>query len=786
MGLEKIITRSPTIAAILIVSLLGVLDPALASAEGGRGGLTLAQLPTMTAVKVSDLVGKASVKRSFGHGKQHTRSISKVSFQSSGREGVAIGDLLKANPAPLSQVFVAAHHRSHSEQALKSILGHETAKTPVSVALTLPRTVKANPSGSTKGDLPPIALMTPPHLTFTAQNAPHLTNPIPHKKSEAPTGRTSAQKIQDLLATTPVHESLSSALLLKIEREGQGFHISPRSLVFPRTGRVAKIEWSQDASDLSLFVRDQAIVSLDQSKGQLTAHKRGVTELYAVSQGKMFIIPITVEDGGSQWDLKVPDALLSLEGLFKGDALGTASSASFKASESSLPSSSLSLRDSIAQTEKTLADDAQASREITLDRSAVLYGTLSLQVTDDRSSPADGKIYPAPNIDVRLIGTELKARTDATGHVTIRDVPLGSHFQVRLDDPNAALRPSLVEVEAQAGVARVRMLRSFVFEALQNIIQSAQNTNLGSYCGSVVASEPKGTPQQGIQISIDAPHEGPFYFNRYGFPDRAQAATGPDGRFCFLNVATGPAALSVTYPNKYVETFTVPIYSGRHVDEDLVLGHDKTLRTRLVAMPSAHEQLSGAQSDGVRYSPIDMADLIPLGSDDPMMQIASGVVQTQDEIPIVSGKVRAMARAAEFEPVLYQYKEGARQPVTPLIPRGFVEDLALYAQVAHDPEQGSVLVEFGHPKGLDDSVNMRLLDQYGRDVGDGWYFSDQPMTKAMFFNVNPGIYTILAETKDRYWLAADSVYVYNETVSYLNLGSELRYRALRKRDDDGR
>jgi hypothetical protein len=786
LGLEKIITRSPTIAAVLAVSFLGVLDPALAVSSGGHGGLTLAQLSTMNAVKVSDLVVKAGVKRQFDSSKQHTRSISKVSFQSSGREGVAIVDLLKATPAPLSQVFAAAHHRSHSEKALQLILGHETVKAPLSIALTLPRTVKASPSGSKKADLQPVTGITPDHLSFTAQATPGLPKAIPHKKSEAPTRTTSAQKIQELLATTPVHESLSSALLLKIEREGQGFHISPRSLVFPQTGRVAKIEWSQEASDLSLFVRDQAIVSLDQTKGQLTAHKRGVTELYAVSQGKMYIVPITVEDGASQWDLKVPDALLSLEGIFRGDALGAASSASFKAPESSVPSSSLSLRDSVAQTEKTLADAAQASREITLDRSAVLYGTLSLQVIDDRSSPVDGKIYPVPNIDVRLVGTELKARTDATGHVTIRDVPLGSHFQVRLDDPNAALRPSLVEVEAQAGVARVRMLRSFVFEALQNIIQSAQNTNLGSYCGSVVAAEPKGTPQQDIQISIDAPHEGPFYFNRYGFPDRAQAATGPDGRFCFLNVATGPAALSMTHSNRYVETVTVPIYGGRHVDEDLVLGRDKTLRTRLVAMPSAHEQLSGDQSGGVRYSPIDMVDLIPLGSDDPMTQVASGVVQTQDEIPIVSGKVRAISRAAEFEPVLYQYKEGARQPVTPLIPRGFVEDLALYAQVSHDPEQGSVLVEFGHPKGLDDSVNMRLLDQYGRDVGDGWYFSDQPMTRAMFFNVNPGIYTILAETKDRYWLAADSVYVYNETVSYLNLGSELRYRALRKREDDGR
>jgi hypothetical protein len=345
----------------------------------------------------------------------------------------------------------------------------------------------------------------------------------------------------------------------------------------------------------------------------------------------------------------------------------------------------------------------------------------------------------------------------------------------------------LAEVESKDGVTRIRMMRSFVFEALQNIIQSAQDMSRGSYCGIVVDVASEDAPVSGVRIALDVPHEGPFYFNRYGFPDRSQTATGVDGRFCYVNVLSGPAALTLTEVSSGTElaTVTVPIHSGRHVEGEITLGKDRILQTRLLTMASASEQLSGDQPGLGRFTAVDMVDLIPLGTDTPMEQVASGVVKTSESLTTSGGRVRALVRAAEFESGLYQYSPASDTSVTPLIPRGFVEDLALYAQVSHDSEQGAVLVAFGHPKDLDSSVNMRLLDQYGHDIGDGWYFSDAPFTKAMFFNVPPGIYTVLVETKDRYWLAADSVYVYNETVSYVNLGSQLRYRAQRKRAEDG-
>jgi hypothetical protein len=71
---------------------------------------------------------------------------------------------------------------------------------------------------------------------------------------------------------------------------------------------------------------------------------------------------------------------------------------------------------------------------------------------------------------------------------------------------------------------------------------------------------------------------------------------------------------------------------------------------------------------------------------------------------------------------------------------------------------------------------MRLVDAEGRDVGEGRYFSDQPVTKALFFNVPAGAYQVLVETKDGFWLAADTTVVYNETVSFLRMGGQVQYR----------
>ena len=100
--------------------------------------------------------------------------------------------------------------------------------------------------------------------------------------------------------------------------------------------------------------------------------------------------------------------------------------------------------------------------------------------------------------------------------------------------------------------------------------------------------------------------------------------------------------------------------------------------------------------------------------------------------------------------------------------------MSYFAQTIHNNDGGSVVVEHGNLGGHgDQSVKMRLIDAYGNDAGDGWYFADQPVAKAIFFNVPAGIYAVLIETQSGHWISADTVVVYSDSVSMVKTGSQV-------------
>lgn len=581
----------------------------------------------------------------------------------------------------------------------------------------------------------------------------------------------------------------SQSATLTIRRSGHELAVEPKSIVLAKPGSIVWVKSPSDLAPLSLFVRDEATVSLDRAKGRLTAHRAGRTELYAVSQGKMVIIPMTVASGAELPALKLPQGLVSLDGMFSPVAQASLSAAATAGSLSStlgsegtsVASSSpqLSLRASVAETEKALAAQQEVRRAVALSQTPVAYIPVSIQVVDDRSNSKDGRLYPVANAHIRVVGTAFRLTTNATGHVTMSDVPKGSRLQVLIDDEAGTIVPGVAVIEAREGVTRVRVMRSFMMGTLQGLLQTAQSAEMGSFCAALSQHNP-GESVAGIAAAVDPVGERPVYFNQLGLPDAEQGRTGQDGRLCILNVAPGPVALTLSdQEGDSFATVPVPVQAGRHLELDLTIDQEVPLKTQLVVAASAGEQLSGDTQAPLRYSPIDTADLIPLGSDTSMLPHGPGVVASAEPLLPVHGRIQAMAQGAEIEPALYQFQTDAKVAVTPLIPRGFVDDMAVYAQVAHDSALGSVLVEFGHPSDLEGSVNMRLVDHTGRDVGDGWYFHDQPLTKAIFFNVPPGVYTLMVETQDRYWLAVETLDVYSESLSYLNLGSRLKSKVIR-------
>ena len=101
--------------------------------------------------------------------------------------------------------------------------------------------------------------------------------------------------------------------------------------------------------------------------------------------------------------------------------------------------------------------------------------------------------------------------------------------------------------------------------------------------------------------------------------------------------------------------------------------------------------------------------------------------------------------------------------------------MAVYAQVTIEPSLGSVFVEYNHHDSVQgESVKIKLVDHDNNSRGEGWYFSDLPLTKALFFNVPAGIYQVQANTADGYWLTSQVVYVYDENMTYIRLGGAIK------------
>mgnify|MGYP006274687913 CR=1 FL=1 len=598
---------------------------------------------------------------------------------------------------------------------------------------------------------------------------------------------------------------------LKIEVSNESLKFDPAIVEFGKPGEKIQLQVPSELADLALFVRDEKTLELRRELGQLAAIKPGTTELYAFSKGRMYILPVRVrgEASGKAWDMRAPESLFSLTGVIpkdtssakfnavpieKGEAVAQELNEDLTSHEADASKSAEDIREtegdalkapslaeSVASTTNSMAALQREHFRFYYGKSEIDYQPVTIQLIDDRSDVAAGKIYPVIGATVRVVGTDFVGQTDATGHLIIKDMPKNSRFLIRVDDPGSQVRSAVAEIASEGkGVKRLKMLRGLIFDGLSAIASTVQKSGLGSYCATITqkGETEASVPASGLNVRFDTPAEGPYYFNRFGYLDRGLNQTGTDGRVCFLNVTPGPAAVSIYRGDEQLMTQPVAVFVGNHSEDVVDLSHQKALSVQLASMATAQEQLSSDPTIANTFKHVDAVDIIPFGDDTPMMQAASGKMSSQDPVTYSHGSFYLYSRAAEFEPVVYSFRADDHQKVLPLIPRGFIEDLSIFAQVAHDSSQGAVLVHYSAPTMVaKDTVSMRLIDQNGRDVGDGWYFSDAPLTKAVFFNVPSGIYTLQVQTRDGYWLSSETVIVYNETTSFVQLGGELKARS---------
>lgn len=600
--------------------------------------------------------------------------------------------------------------------------------------------------------------------------------------------------------------------------------LSPDALHFEKSGDKIQVVIdygkTQQQTPIQIFVRDQAVLAWNQPSATLEAKKTGTSELYVVVGGAMRIVPVFVGKTDSK-GFELPDKLASIDGLmpqpnyesarFSGldkqqpetpaanddeeseeysenaeivanaereiaeaiasedAANGTNDQAAATAKEATTKGA-LSLQDSAAEAARTMAADAEEQVRYTREINAVSYTKVSLQIVDERSRPEQGVIYPVIGAQVHIVGTEFVATSDGTGHVVLSDLPRASRFLVNVRHPNGDVRPTIAEVATPAsgnlGVIRLKVMRHDSFDNFAAMVRTSQRADTASLCVTI---------QAGYTASLDVAAEGPAHFNQYGFIDPAAQAAGPDGRACFFNVDPGPILLQIKNGATAVGNAVLAVYPGMHTEETLNIADVHDFEVGLGIIATAAEQLGSDRTVADGWRSIDTANIVPVGDSQPMRFVRDGIVAMNDEFA-PGGRRWFTTQTGEFEPSVQALDRAQRRRdgsvILPLVPRGFVEDISVFAQVNYDQSLGAVMVEHGHLQGQGQTpVSVRLLNESGAEVGEGWYFSDQPTTKAIFFNVPPGRYALLVETNDRYWLAADTLVVYSETLTIVQTGN---------------
>lgn len=563
---------------------------------------------------------------------------------------------------------------------------------------------------------------------------------------------------------------------------------------FSAAGRSRKVtlDPSLSVKEWSIFVRSTETLSWDESRNLLTSVKPGTTEVFVVMPGRISIINAKVNGSAPSHSaagvvvptkpkksepIEVPSSLASLDGLdyavTHGPIAGNHSGLSSGAPDLVVANEVVQLGPS------GVAESAAFSRA----KSKVLFSPVTIKVVDDRSNPGVVN-YPLSGVRVKIAGTDFSEITNARGEVEVRDVPIGSRLLVEIFDDRGHIMPQVSEVfvsrDGASGKISTPVLIARRFASLDlaaRAVGVVQDMQKSSFCGTLA----NGTnPVSGYTVSLDVSALGPFYFNQLGYADTRMANSGRDGQFCFFNVEPGPATLAIrSNQSESVIATALGMVAGRHQEERLNIADVKYLSATMAAVAAASEQLGSEPARANRHDMVENGDVYAIGSGEVMVPVDDGILTTSSAVLSFKGRVWTVSSSSDFETTVQSIatESSLSRQVLKLPPNGFINDMAYYAHATHSPDLGSVVVEHGHLGGHGGaSVKLRLVDSFGRDVGDGWYFSDSPVAKAIFFNVPPGLYAVMVETESGHWISADTALVYSESLSYVKTGSPVERR----------
>lgn len=539
----------------------------------------------------------------------------------------------------------------------------------------------------------------------------------------------------------------------------------------------------------NIFVRDASIVSWDPEAAKLIGMKAGETELYIVHAGNMSIVKLQVGGKAVPGNLKVPENLVAIDhSMFERERPLSSTPSLLVPKEPFRPA--LSITASAQQANETLKKARNQQAYYTYDQQDVTYQNLAIQVIDERSYPEAGIVYPVQGAEVRILGAEFSFVSDATGLVRFKDIPAGARLLVVVFDREGRIIPTIQEVQTQKELRedtqRVKVIQRSTYDVYSRSFQVTQNAGLASMCGRLVAPNGQARDFSGLRVLLSNEGEGGFYFNQYG-PDPYGREMDASGQFCFFNVKPGITEVRIFEGNEMLAAFPVSLVSGTHLQDDFEVQNTPVLRTHLTVTASGLDQVYQDGERASRLSAVDDADILLVGENERMRNIGRTILEVPAGKTAYKNRLYGLVQGAEFETTLFPYQmdDASQLPITPLVPRGFVQDVfnELYQQdsstsFAFDPSLGAMLVQFGHPFDISSrDVTIRVLSSSGQEVQSGWYFGAESgsQTKALYFNLDPGIYTVVVEDKNGQWLDVSTMPVDFWTLSVARLGAIMHY-----------
>lgn len=625
---------------------------------------------------------------------------------------------------------------------------------------------------------------------FLDIDLPPPTDQLNRKLSEESRSRVAAQS------------QLGAGPRLVLQSQGEQLDIEPKSAQLLLNGEPLQVVYEGLAEQPHIFLRDSKRLRWDDKTRKLYGQAAGPSEVFITYRNQLYILPVEVREEvrgdlltKDQKSLQKLTSVLPLKTQklsYQGDDLIRDNA------RDRLENEPLSLAASEAEVISTREASERKQQRFVYPNPSPNYKTIGVQVLDERSLPEKSLIYPVSGVKVRLLGTPVVAETDAKGHAMFGEIPAGSRFWVLIEDEKGQTVPTVSELalprSGKQEVLRARTISHRTFSAYMSIVDLAQDARLGSICGRAMQADGRQA-REGIRVSINREADGPFYIGSFG-PQKDLEATDKSGRFCFFNVQPGLAELSFFEGQSYQTSLSMPLFPGAHSEEDLFLEDSPSRRLYLAALPSANDQINEEQASLDLFQSVDFTDLIPIGENEAMARVSPGIVGHEAGYTNFKGRTYALSQAPEFENVFYALdrdKEWTRHmPVVPLLQRGFIEDLFHelnqqdgYSNVAFDQALGQVLVYHALDAGQA-GVKISLINSVGQPVEDAWYFGNSALgaTKAVFFNLQAGVYQVKVESAQGALLALDTLAVDFWTTAFVQTGSSVQLSLGYRREDE--